>query len=224
MTITATALASASPATTAAPKSGAISSDFETFLKMLTAQMQNQDPLNPIESQDFAVQLATFSGVEQQVRTNDLLAGLVSQLGQSGLSQMAGWIGMEARAAVPALFDGSPVTVYPQVPEGATSATLVVKDASGAVVQRLPIATDGAAVQWRGTDSYGFPLASGAYSFAVEGSKDGATIETLPALVYSRIVEAKVEDGTNILTFESGASTTAENVTGLRLPATNSGS
>ena len=43
-----------------------INSDFETFLKMLTAQMENQDPLNPIESSDYAVQLATFSGVEQQ--------------------------------------------------------------------------------------------------------------------------------------------------------------
>jgi flagellar basal-body rod modification protein FlgD len=50
-----------------------ISSDFETFLKMLTVQMQNQDPLNPVDSSDYATQLATFSGVEQQVQTNDLL-------------------------------------------------------------------------------------------------------------------------------------------------------
>ena len=39
------------------------SSDYETFLKMLTVQMQNQDPLNPVESSDFAAQLATFSSV-----------------------------------------------------------------------------------------------------------------------------------------------------------------
>lgn len=39
-----------------------ITSDFNTFLRMLTVQMQNQDPLKPIESSDFAVQLATFSG------------------------------------------------------------------------------------------------------------------------------------------------------------------
>ncbi len=41
-----------------------ISADFETFLKMLTVQMQNQDPLNPVDSSDYATQLATFSGVE----------------------------------------------------------------------------------------------------------------------------------------------------------------
>ena len=44
-----------------------ISSDFETFLRMLTVQLENQDPLDPTDSADYAMQLATFSGVEQQV-------------------------------------------------------------------------------------------------------------------------------------------------------------
>ena len=61
-----------SQSTSIAPSSNsALSSDFETFLKMLTVQMENQDPLNPVDSADFAVQLATFSSVEQQVLTND---------------------------------------------------------------------------------------------------------------------------------------------------------
>jgi flagellar basal-body rod modification protein FlgD len=65
-------------------RSKALTSDFETFLRMLTVQMKNQDPLNPIESSDFAVQLATFSGVEQQVKTNDLLTKLADSFGGSG--------------------------------------------------------------------------------------------------------------------------------------------
>ena len=44
---------------------------------MLTTQIKNQDPLNPMEGTEFAVQLATFSGVEQQVQTNQLLARLL---------------------------------------------------------------------------------------------------------------------------------------------------
>ena len=64
-----------------------ISSDFETFLKMLTAQMENQDPLNPMDSADYAVQLATFSSVEQQVLTNDLLQAMTLQLGSSGMAE-----------------------------------------------------------------------------------------------------------------------------------------
>src|SRR6056297_3909166 len=85
------------------PRAGAeaLSSDFETFLLMLTTQMQNQDPLNPLESSEFAVQLATFSGVEQQVKTNDLLGSLLSGLASSGMAQMASWIGREARTDGP---------------------------------------------------------------------------------------------------------------------------
>ena len=61
----------------ASNKAGSNAEDIQNrFLKLLTTQMQNQDPLNPIDSTDYAAQLATFSGVEQQVRTNSLLADL----------------------------------------------------------------------------------------------------------------------------------------------------
>ncbi len=51
----------------------AISGDFETFLKLLTTQMRNQDPLKPMDSTEFVAQLASFSAVEQQIRANDRL-------------------------------------------------------------------------------------------------------------------------------------------------------
>ncbi len=63
---------------------------------MLTVQMKNQDPLNPIQSSDFAVQLATFSGVEQQVRTNELLSRLAEGFASSGMTGLSG-----ARSAAP---------------------------------------------------------------------------------------------------------------------------
>ena len=78
---------------------GGITSDFTTFLKMLTTQMQNQDPLNPIDSTDYAAQLATFSGVEQQVRTNSLLADLGTQFGLMGMAQLA--TSLDGRPASP---------------------------------------------------------------------------------------------------------------------------
>jgi len=90
------------PSYTDASATKEISSDFETFLKMLTVQLENQDPLNPVDSADYAVQLATFSGVEQQVQTNDLLKQLATQLGTGSIAQMASWVGMEARTTAPA--------------------------------------------------------------------------------------------------------------------------
>ena len=100
-------------AATASTGATAISSDFNTFLRMLTVQMQNQDPLNPIDSADYAVQLATFSGVEQQVKTNQLLADMQGKFQQLGMAEMASWIGKEARSAAPVSYDGSPVTLSP---------------------------------------------------------------------------------------------------------------
>jgi flagellar basal-body rod modification protein FlgD len=89
--------ATSSAVATADNGSGAkISSDFETFLKMLTVQMQNQDPLNPVDSSDYATQLATFSGVEQQVQTNDLLRSLAGQMGTGLDNQPVVWAGVRA--------------------------------------------------------------------------------------------------------------------------------
>jgi flagellar hook assembly protein FlgD len=124
---------------TAAPtsrKSAAISSDFETFLKMLTVQMQNQDPLNPIDSTDYAVQLATFSGVEQQVRTNQILSELSELLGGSGLGQAAQWIGKDVLAVAPASFAGDPLTI--DIPAAVYARVSEVRASDEGLVFTLP--------------------------------------------------------------------------------------
>ncbi len=54
--------------------------DFELFLNILTTQLQNQDPFNPVESEQFVDQLTQFSQLEQQVRTNDELLNLQAEL------------------------------------------------------------------------------------------------------------------------------------------------
>ena len=133
--------------------SRAINSDFDTFLKMLTAQMRNQDPLNPVESADFAVQLATFSSVEQQVQTNELLSDLGAQMTTLGMGQLSGWIGLEAEARAPARFTGDPVSLRATVDPSAESAELVVTDAQGVVVQRAEIPAQSGPVAWTGRDN-----------------------------------------------------------------------
>lgn len=196
----------------------AITSDFETFLKMLTTQMQNQDPLNPLESTDFAVQLATFSGVEQQIRSNDLLQRLGTQMGAMGLAQMASWVGMEARAAAPAHFDGAPIEIAPNPAVAADTAVLVVRDEDGNVVQRLdiPVSTD--PVYWAGVGNDGTPLPDGLYQFEVESYDDEELMVTTPAEVYVPIVEARGANGQTVLVLEGGAQIVAEAISALRQP------
>jgi len=214
-TTAAASAAASATAATAAPKSG-LTSDFETFLKMLTAQLQNQDPLNPIESSDFAVQLATFSGVEQQVRTNDLLATLSARIGESGLNELAGWVGMEARAAAPAYFFGEPVAIWPNPDSTADTATVVVKNAFGNEVGRYDIDVSADPVSWSGLDASGAELPEGLYTFHVESQKAGTLLNTRQAEVYSLITEARMVSGEPTLVLLGDTTIKASAVASLR--------
>ncbi|MEO1139468.1 MAG: flagellar hook capping FlgD N-terminal domain-containing protein [Pseudomonadota bacterium] len=195
-----------------------LSSDFETFIRMLTVQMENQDPLNPIESADFSTQLATFSGVEQQVLTNDLLADLGGQLGALTVSQLSGWIGMEGRAVAPVAFDGTPVNLSVAGNAFADTHQLVVRDSNGAEIQRTDF--DGLAqdIAWTGQTSDGTILPSGTYQVTVESFSDDALIATNPAQINGRIVEARVQGGETILVMENGQEVAASSLLGLREP------
>ena len=100
--------------------------------------MKNQDPLKPMESTEFVAQLATFSGVEQQVRANDRLDAIIEVLG-GGAAGLAEWIGREVRAPGKAAFEGEPVEVGFAPVEGADKAWLVVRNDFDQVVARLPV-------------------------------------------------------------------------------------
>jgi len=112
-----------------------LASNFETFLTLLTSQLKNQDPLSPVDSNQFTAQLTQMAGVEQQLLTNDLLKGLLAAQGGGGLAGAATYIGKEATAAWSAtkLTDGEATWSY-ELAENAASARLEVLDGSGNVV------------------------------------------------------------------------------------------
>ncbi len=209
-------VAAAKPPKPAETSKAAISSDFETFLKMLTAQMENQDPLNPIDSADYAVQLATFSGVEQQVRTNDLLAAMGTQMQVGGLSSLAGWVGMEARAKGPAQFAGSPITISPKANGTADRAELVVRDAAGIEVQRQQIPISSEPIEWAGVGSDGRPVPPGVYSFEIVSEARGEVISRDTPEVYSRVREVRTDGTESLLVLDGGILVRSTDVTALR--------
>ncbi|MES2549154.1 MAG: flagellar hook capping FlgD N-terminal domain-containing protein [Pseudomonadota bacterium] len=217
MDVTSVTTAPTTTPATAAPSK--ISSDFDTFLRMLTVQMQNQDPLKPIDSADYAVQLATFSGVEQQVRTNQLLAEMQGKFQQLGMSEMASWIGKEARSAAPVRYDGMPVTLSPNPAVGADRTVLVVKDAQGTLVSREEIPVSTQPYQWLGAGIDGTPLPPGNYSIALESLNGDRVISTTPVEHYARVIEAKGGGtGGTRLVLEGGIEVLAIDVTALREP------
>ena len=217
MDISTLASTSTSAVKSATPKAEPVlSSDFETFLKMLTAQAKYQDPLEPIDSSEYAAQLAQFSMVEQQVLSNDLLAALTAQLGSGNMAQMANWIGMEARTTAPVQFDGSPITITPNPAAASDEVFLVVYDSDGQEVQRNAISVSAEPLQWAGVSGDGTPFKNGLYSFEIESRSNGELLLADPTETYARITEARTQAGETVLILEGGAAVFATDVSGLR--------
>ena len=209
------------PGATSVPKStanGAINTDFQMFLKMLTTQMQNQDPLNPVDSADYAVQLATFSGVEQQVKTNQMLEQLATQMGSSGMAQLASWVGMEARTTSPVRFTGQPIELAIAPDPVATRAELVVSDSKGNVVLREPAPTKSGPMDWVGVDAKGEPLPKGVYTFQLESYVSDRLLKSQGVAHYSAVQEAQIGPTGTTLILDGGVQVAASEVTALRNP------
>jgi flagellar basal-body rod modification protein FlgD len=202
----------------ASAKKSVISSDFNTFLTMLTTQIKNQDPTNPMDSADFAVQLATFSGVEQQVKTNDALAALSSQFGVMGMSQLAAWVGQEARAPSPVYLDDAPVTLTYNSATGADRAVLSVKNEMGTVVARENVPPGKGPHVWGGMAADGTPLPKGKYALTLESYKGDTQIGAATQVeAYSRIQEARSGANGTVLVLDGGIEVAATAVTALRV-------
>lgn len=220
MTTVSPATTGTPPATTAKPTQGTlIGSDFKTFLKMLTTQARNQDPLNPIDSSDYAQQLATFSGVEQQVRTNTLLEVMNAQFGAAGLAQFAGWVGMEAKVTAPVAFNGSPLVLHPTLTSGADRTVVVALDAAGREVARdaAPVGTE--PLLWAGTDSSGRPLPTGQYKFRLESYAGSQLLGTTDIATYARVTEVRSSAAGATVVLAGGSEVATSAVTALRQAA-----
>lgn len=196
-------------------KADGISSDFETFLRMLTVQMQNQDPLNPIESSEYSVQLATFSSVEQQVKTNDLLENLGQQFGLLGLAQMSGWIGKTVRFEGGANFSGAPASMELPDVSPADHAELIATDRFGNEVSRIPAPVTGGDFNWPGLSDDGTPLADGNYTFRLVGYREGQAKDGGPVLVSGTVDEVRMEDGVQTVVLADGTTVSADKISAI---------
>jgi flagellar basal-body rod modification protein FlgD len=147
----------------------------EEFLKLLIAQLENQDPMQPAKDTEFVAQLATFSSLEQLIGANENLQALA--LGQANLinAQALNLIGKEALVESNGeiqLSSGSAERIVYALPRQASSATLTIYDNNTPVrVLELETTPSGrVALDWDGLDSEGNALADGTYRFEVRAT------------------------------------------------------
>ncbi len=206
---------SAAQAASGAKKDGAVAAaDFETFLTLLTSQMRNQDPLNPMDSTQFVAQLADFSSVEQQVKTNDMLESILNALG-GGSAAAADWIGKDVQTETLARFDGEPVEIAFPPGDPAQTAQMTVFDEAGVPVARLPVDPAAATVLWDGRIN-GEPAKNGLYSFTqTRGGADGLAQE-IDGAVFAEVTEVRFGQDGERLILENGREISPDEVRALR--------
>lgn len=207
----------ASTTQTAASTATGTNSDYLTFLRMLTTQVQNQDPLNPMESTDFAAQLATFSGVEQQVQTNNLLSELLDNSYTDQLGQYSDWIGRDVRTTGAVWFDGDEPISLQFVPQNdADAVNLIVLDSYGKEISREGVPIGSSDLNWQGLSQDGSALAPGLYQFRLESSKDGELLATSEVASYSEVTGVELSLQGPVLVLRGDSAILVSDVTGLR--------
>lgn len=174
----------------------AAASDFESFLTLLTAQLRNQDPLSPLDSTEFIAQLASFSGVEQQIATNERLDQIVEQAVNGDIASFATWIGRSV-STVDGMFRASGDEVSFRIQEDTTAetATAVVRQADGREVRRIVVDPGSSeSFVWDGEDKEGRLLANQDLKIEIEYYSGGTLNDTRPALVGSIVTGIRGTD------------------------------
>ncbi|MFO1209785.1 MAG: flagellar hook capping FlgD N-terminal domain-containing protein [Amaricoccus sp.] len=208
--------AATAAATTSSTDSAASAGDFQTFLTLLTTQMKNQDPLKPMDSTEFVSQLASFSAVEQQVKTNDRLQGILDAVSGGSPAGLAEWIGRDVQVAAKADYEGEPVEVAVTPHDGADRGVLVVTNDFGQVVARVPVAGDAETATWDGTDSAGNAAADGRYGFTLQSYQGDVLLGETAGKVFSTVREVRLVDGSPELVVADGTQVPLSEIGGVR--------
>lgn len=189
-------------AAAAATSSGAVSklnADFDMFLKLLTTQMQNQDPLDPMDTSEYTQQLVQYSQVEQSIEQTTTLKSILASLGTQNLTQASSLLGklVEADSATAGLTAEVPAQWSWEADRGVASLTATITDAKGRVVDTRTVEANGAsgALQWDGLTATGKQMDPGSYTVALVAKDASGTQVPVTAHAVGVVSDVQLENG-----------------------------
>lgn len=197
-TSTTSALASTIDNSESTSAAAAAAVDYNTFINLLVSEVENQDPLDPLDSSQWVTQLATYSSLEQQINSNTHLENITGLLNESLSNDSASYIGANATASALTVTDGAfpGLSIVPDAQ--VNTGQLVVRNASGTEVYRSETATSWV---WNGTNAEGTDVADGTYSFSIEEAAGGAIISAKATGTVDRVLTT---DGRQEIGFTQG--------------------
>lgn len=172
--------------------------DLNQFLTLLVTQLENQDPLDPMDSTEFTSQLVQFASVEQQIFQNANLEQLVSLQQNTQISSMVNFIDrvVEVPGQALPLENGQAEFTY-TLPVNAKSATVFIRDKNGVTVfeQDAEITAGQHTFVWDGKDNNGQTVEDGEYAAVVTGLDPQNEILDITQTVFGRVTGVGTHNG-----------------------------
>jgi len=175
--------------------SATLASNFDTFLTLLTTQLKNQDPTDPMDSSEFTQQLVQFSQVEQQIDANKNLETIISMMQSQQRSDNLNYVGkvVDVDSTDTTLADGGTAYWSYELPENTSSVQYKILDADGNVVRTVSAssgdlnadASGRIELAWDGKDDNGNQVDAGTYTLEVT-AKDSSGNSLDGVNVYAR--------------------------------------
>lgn len=200
-----------------------IADNFETFLTLLTTQLQNQNPLDPLDTNQFTEQLVQFTEVEQSVKMNENLETLAQLSAANTITNAVSYIGKEVTiGGKSAQFDGSFATWDANFGASSQAATFTVLDSNGAAVysETRPVQAGITTYVWDGRTSQGGQAPSGTYTLSVRA--DNGNGGSVPVTTASNgLVEAVDLSGSEPVLSVGGRQVRLDEITAIKAAPSN---
>lgn len=172
----------------------------DAFMKLLVAQLGNQDPTSPMESSAFVAQLAQFSSVELLQGMGGRLDQLLVATAAANQSNVVQFVGKEIQffSNTVSLDDGAPVSFQAKFPRDAAEVTVTITDENGKTVRTLQLGSmsqGNQPIEWDGLDDKGNPCGPGTYSVKVTAKDDSGDAMEVTQSQRGRVDGVTYENG-----------------------------
>ena len=175
-----------------------LADDLNQFLNLLVTQLENQDPLDPLDPNEFTSQLVQFASVEQQIYQNQNLEDMLELQQQSIMGDVVSYIGAQVEVNGNELPLENGIGQFQYTLQGeARSSTITISDESGQVVFFTAGETDAGShdAVWPGLDSFGFPLEDGVYTVNVSAVDTEGNSINVDTNIIGTVKGVSMEDG-----------------------------